>query len=327
MDKTVLEGAQVDHYLQPTRPHFQYVTYEKNAHICTITINRPEVYNCLNFHTLREMTRAFELASWDDDIGVVVLTGAGDKAFCTGADLKEQNNEVIDRPRNYWKWMGAFIEAHEKLLNIGKPTIARLNGIVVGGGNEFNMNCDLAIMADHGYIQQVGNSHGSVAAGGATQWLPITVGDRRAREILWLNEEISPQQALDWGLVNEVVPLNELDQAVQRMAEKLLNKLPECMRYTKEQTNFWKKFSLNMTVGHARDWLTVHSGAYETYEAMRAFNEKRKPDYAALRQRMATGGSYEHLWGAPMLDCQQCGAKDLPEHFTHCGVCGAPLAK
>lgn len=320
----------MDHFLHPQQPNevnFENVIYEKKDMVATITINRPEVYNCLNFQTLRELTRAFELASWDDEVGVIVLTGAGEKAFCTGADMKEQNNEILDRPRNYWKWMGTFIEAHEKLLNIGKPTISRLNGITVGGGNEFNMNCDLSIMADHAYIRQVGNSHGSVAAGGATQWLPIMVGDRRAREILWLNEEISAEKALEWGLVNEVVPLSQLDEAVDRMAKKLLNKLPECLRYTKEQTNFWKKMSLNLTVGHARDWLTVHTGSFETHEAMRAFNEKRKPDYAMLRERAASGGSSEHLWGAPTLDCHECGAKDIPEHFNHCGVCGAPLSK
>jgi enoyl-CoA hydratase/carnithine racemase len=320
----------MDHFLHPQQPedvNFEKVIYEKKDMVATITINRPEVYNCLNFQTLRELTRAFELASWDDEVGVIVLTGAGEKSFCTGADMKEQNNEILDRPRNYWKWMGAFIEAHEKLLNIGKPTIARLNGITVGGGNEFNMNCDLAIMADHAYIRQVGNSHGSVAAGGATQWLPIMVGDRRAREILWLNEEISADKALEWGLVNEVVPLSQLDEAVDRMTKKLLKKLPECVRYTKEQTNFWKKMSLNLTVGHARDWLTVHTGSFETHEAMRAFNEKRKPDYAMLRERAASGGSSEHLWGSPNLECHECGAKDIPEHFNHCGVCGAPLSK
>lgn len=318
----------MENFLNPPQPEeldLKFVKYEKRDGIATITINRPEVYNCLNFRTLREMALVFEYASWDDEVGVVVLTGAGDKAFCTGADLKEQNNEILDRPRNYWKWMGQFIEAHRKLIDIGKPTIARLNGIVVGGGNEFNMSCDLAIMADHAYIRQVGNSHGSVAAGGATQWLPIIVGDRRAREILWLNEEISAEKALEWGLVNQVVPYEKLDEAVEEMAQKLLRKLPECVRYTKEQTNFWKKMAFDLTVGHARDWLTVHTGAFETHEAMRAFNQKRLPDYEMLRKRWSTGQSYEHLWGAPTLECPECGTKDLPEYFKHCGVCGSPL--
>ncbi len=106
--------------------------------------------------------------------------------------------------------MGEFITCHERLRNLGKPTIARLNGIVVGGGNEFNMSCDLAVAVDDIYIRQVGTSHGSVALAGATQFLPLIVGDRRAREILFLNEEIPAEKALEWGLVNYVVPREEL---------------------------------------------------------------------------------------------------------------------
>ena len=120
----------------------------------------------LNFPALRELHRAFEDVSWDDDIRVMVLTGAGDRAFCTGADLKEQEAECLDKPAAYWKWMGAFIDVHEKLRNIGKVTVARLNGMVVGGGNEMNISCDLAIAADDIIIKQVGSARGSVAAGG-----------------------------------------------------------------------------------------------------------------------------------------------------------------
>src|SRR3989442_1486998 len=124
------------------------------------------------------MSRAFEDASWDDAIAVVVLTGSGDRAFCTGADLDEQA-AFLRKPRDYWKWMGAFIEAQDRLRNIGKPTIARLNGLVVGGGNEFNLACDLAVAADDVIIRHVGPVRGSVPAAGATQWLPLVVGDRR----------------------------------------------------------------------------------------------------------------------------------------------------
>ncbi|MEK7204709.1 MAG: enoyl-CoA hydratase/isomerase family protein, partial [candidate division NC10 bacterium] len=135
---------------------FERILYEKSDWRATVTINRPEVHNCLDFQTLREMSRAFEDASWDDGVAVLVLTGAGDRAFSTGADLKEQEEFFLTRPRDYWKWMGVFTEAHYRLLNIGKPTIARLNGLVVGGGNEFNIACDLAIAADHVTIRQVG---------------------------------------------------------------------------------------------------------------------------------------------------------------------------
>ena len=145
--------------------------------------------------------------------------------------------------------MGEFIEVHERLRNLGKPTIARLNGIVVGGGNEFNMSCDLAVAVDDIYIRQVGTSHGSVALAGATQFLPLIVGDRRAREILLLNEEIPASKALDWGLENYVVPRGELDQAVQELVDKLIQKFPEKTRYTKQQLNFWREFSWHQTIG------------------------------------------------------------------------------
>src|SRR5919199_5388415 len=168
---------------------FKYILYAKEGGRATITINRPQVYNCFNFRTLRELARAFEDASWDEEVGVVVLTGVGEKAFCTGADLDEQE-QFLDRPQDYWKWMGAFITAHDALRNVGKPTIARLNGMTVGGGNELNMACDLAIAADHVVIRQVGPARGSVPAGGGTQRAPLMVGDRRAREILWLCEPI-----------------------------------------------------------------------------------------------------------------------------------------
>jgi enoyl-CoA hydratase/carnithine racemase len=248
-----------------------------------VTINRPEVCNCFNFRTLREMARAFEDASWDDAVGVVVLTGASDKAFCTGADLDEQE-QFLKRPQDYWKWMGAFIEAHDRLRNIGKPTIARLNGMTVGGGNEFNMACDLAIAADHVVIRQVGTSRGSVPAGGATQWLPLMVGDRRAREILWLCEPISVEKALEWGLVNQVVPGAELDSAVDSMVARLLDRMPDILRYTKQQTNFWKDLSWHSTVGHARDWLGIHADSAEVREGLDAFHAKRPVDYASLRR-------------------------------------------
>ena len=304
---------------------FERIRYEKTGWRATVTINRPEVHNCLDFQTLREMSRAFEDASWDDGVAVLVLTGAGDRAFSTGADLKEQEEFFLTRPRDYWKWMGVFTEAHYRLLNIGKPTIARLNGLVVGGGNEFNIACDLAIAADHVTIRQVGTARGSVAAGGATQWLPLIVGDRRARQLLWLCEEVDARQALDWGLVNEVVPYGELDAAVDAMARKLVEKLPECMRYTKQQTNFWRDFSFHLTVGHARDWLSLHSGSPEVYEGFQAFRERRGVDYLGLRRRAAEGGSSEFLWGPPRRGCAACGAKGIPDGFTFCGNCGAKL--
>jgi enoyl-CoA hydratase/carnithine racemase len=193
--------------------------------------------------------------------------------------------------------MGEFVECHERLRNIGKPTIARLNGIVVGGGNEFNLSCDLAVAADDIYIRQVGTSHGSVALAGATQFLPLVVGDRRAREILFLNEEIPAQKALEWGLVNWVVPRAGLDDKVNEVVEKLVAKFPEKTRYTKQQLNFWRDLSWHLTVGHGRDWLAIHNTSPETWEGVRAFAEKRRPDYEEIRRRWAEDLAPEWLDG------------------------------
>jgi len=282
---------------------FTAIRYEKADFRATITIDRPKVLNAVNHAVLEEMSQALKDASWDDSVAVVVLTGAGDRAFCTGADLKEQE-EFLQRPRDYWKWMGEFIELHERLRNLGKPTVARLNGIVVGGGNEFNLSCDLAVAADDIYIRQVGTSHGSVALAGATQFLPLMVGDRRAREILFLNEEISAAKALEWGLINYAVPRAELDRAVDELVAKLIAKLPEKTRYTKQQLNFWRDLSWHLTIGHGRDWLAIHNTSPETWEGVRAFREKRAPDYDAIRRRWAEDGSPEWLGGKPPQDAR-----------------------
>ena len=269
--------------------------------MATVTIDRPDVLNALDFPTLKELSRAFEEASWDESVAVVVVTGAGDRAFCTGADLDEQALMGATSGQ-YWRWMGAFIEMHDRLRHIGKPTIARINGICVGGGNELQMACDLSVIVDDAYIRHVGPEHGSVPAGGATQWLPLIVGDRRAREIIMLCEPVPPAQALDWGLVSRVASRDELDAVVRELVIKLGRKLPEAMRYTKTQLNWWRDLVWSQTVEHARDWLAVHSTADETREAVAAFHEKRRPRFAELRRLEAGEGR----------TCFPCGAAGLP---------------
>lgn len=263
---------------------FKHIKYEKRDLKATVTFNRPKVHNAVNGEMLVELNAAFQDAAWDDDVRVLILTGAGDKAFCTGADVKEQAEEFVGKPNTYWKWMGLFVECHERLRNIGKPTIARLNGMVVGGGNEFNLSCDLAIAADDIIIKQVGAARGSVAAAGATQFLPLVVGDRRAREILFLCEDIPAAKALEWGLVNQVVPRAKLDAAVDEMAKKLIDKLPVCLRYAKEQLNFWRNLSWHVTIGHAKEFLSVNNLSPEVAEGMAAFVDKRPVDYDKARR-------------------------------------------
>jgi enoyl-CoA hydratase/carnithine racemase len=258
----------------PAELGFEAIVYEKAPPRATITLNRPEVLNAFDFRMLRELARACEDASWDDDVRVVVVTGAG-RAFCVGADLRSWGDDYLGKPQEYWKWFGAFKDMHDRLREIGKPTLARINGIAVGGGNELQMACDLALMADDAFIRHVGLEHGSVPAGGATQWLPIMVGERRAREIVLLCEEIPAVQAADWGLVNRAVPPAELDALVDEWVEKLARKLPQTTRYAKQQLNWWRDVSWHETVGHARDWLALSMLNEETQDAVRRFLARR----------------------------------------------------
>ncbi|MGH2404940.1 MAG: hypothetical protein ACRDGN_10815, partial [bacterium] len=127
--------------------------------------------------------------------------------------------------------------------------------------------------------------------------------------------------------VNRVVPRAQLDAAVDDLSARLIAKLPEVTRYTKHQLNFWRDLSWHLTVGHAREWLTLHAGAAETHEGLRAFYEKRPVDYAGIRRRLAAGESTEYLWGPPTQRCQACGAAPLPADFRFCGRCGAALTR
>lgn len=331
------------------------VSYTTSDFVARITIDRPDAYNAYETRTLVELAAAFREAAFDDEVGVIVYTGAGDRAFCTGGDVKEYESVYTRSPHEYWKYMGLFSAYIESILNSGKPVVARLNGMAVGGGNESHLACDLSVMAEHAYVGQVGTGVGSVAAGGATQWLPLFVGDRRARWMLMLNRKVPAYQALEWGLVNEVVPsvrkggewvvhatpeqiakaqrgqdgygvdLSRLDEAVDSMCRDLLETFPECTRYTKQQANFWKDLAWHQTVGHARDWLSVHFGTREPNEGMGAFVEKRSPRYRALREEAAAGGAPELPWGPSIRRCPACGASDLPEGFRFCGSCGGPL--
>ena len=334
---------------------FQEVIYEKGDWVARITINRPFAYNAYSTPALEELATAFKDAAFDDTVSVIVYTGAGEQAFCTGGDVKEYERLYTERPRDYWKYMRLFRAYIESIVTSGKPVVARLNGMAVGGGNESQMACDLAVMAEHAWIGQVGTRVGSVAAGGATQWLPILIGDRRAREMLLFNGRIPARQCLEWGLVNRVVPsvtkegefiedaspdeirkaqaredgyaisLERLDEAVDELVQQLLQQFPECTRYTKQQVNFWKELAWSQTIGHAADWLALHYASYEPWEGMRAFVEKRKPRYMDIRQLAAEGGSSEFVWGPPAGECPSCGAAGLPATFEYCGACGSSL--
>ena len=366
---------------EPASLGLHEVQYTKADWVARITIDRPFNFNAYSTPALQELAAAFDDASRDDNVAAVVFTGTGHDSFCTGGDVKEYQKSYTQRPRDYWKYMSCFKAYIESIMNCAKPVIARLNGMAMGGGNESQLACDLSVMGEHAFIAQVGTSVGSVACGGSTQWLPITVGDRRARGILFLNQRYLAFAALSLGLVNAVVPtvkgpdgkfitqfaqgrkylgdwntdpwdspferragaddirkalkgvdgysidLSVLDEVVGDFCNQIVHKFAECTRYTKTQVNFWKDLAWHSTVGHARDWLSIHYTSLEPYEGMTAFVEKRKADYVGMRQRAADpDGSSEFLWGPYAQECRACGAKGLPAFFDHCGKCGASLA-
>jgi 6-oxocyclohex-1-ene-1-carbonyl-CoA hydrolase len=182
------------------------VRYEKEDWVARVTINRPHNFNAYSTPALQELAAAFQDASWDDSVAAVVFTSEGHHAFCTGGDVKEYQKEYTQKPRDYWKYMCCFKAYIESIVNCSKPVIARLNGMAVGGGNESQLACDLAVMGEHAFIAQVGTGVGSVACGGSTQWLPVHVGDRTARGVLFLNQRYPSFTSLAMGLVNIVVP-------------------------------------------------------------------------------------------------------------------------
>ena len=255
--------------------NYSTLDYAVRDRVLTLTLNRPERLNAFTVTMADELEHAFRHANDDDEVGAIVVTGAG-RAFCVGADLRSWEDTLVGRPQEYWKWFGAFKDMHDRLREIGKPTIARINGIAVGGGNELQMACDLAVIVDDAFIRHVGLEHGSVPAGGATQWLQLMVGDRRAREIVFLCDEIPARQAAEWGLVNRAVPAGELDAAVDGWVESLARKLPQTTRYAKHQLNVWRDLAWHQTVGHARDWLSLSMLGDEARGAIEAFLDSRR---------------------------------------------------
>lgn len=280
----------------PEEFNFQDIVYAKEGGIATIVINRPHVYNTYRIRTLREMNAAREDALIDKNIGVIVLTGAGDKAFCTGGDVKQYANYFGHKAKD-----GSYPNAKDYrlyllmefgamtlgLVNSFKPTIARINGMVVGGGNEMQMACDLAVAADDTYISQVGNQVGSIAAGGATQWLDLFVGDRRARDMLLrtLDAKVLTPQAAEQGLINYAVPREKLDEKVLEVAQTLLNRYPDGtamhLALMPEKKERWAK-----TYAQAMEMLTqnfqIPGGPADI--GFKAFAEKKNVDFDALRR-------------------------------------------
>jgi 2-ketocyclohexanecarboxyl-CoA hydrolase len=257
---------------------FSDIRYEKKDGIAWITINRPEVRNAFRTRTVAELTEAFEDARWDRSVGVVVLTGAGDKAFCAGGDQKErgQGGYAADRrPMD--------LEAlHSAIRHIPKPVIAMVNGFAIGGGHVLHVLCDLTIAAETAIFGQVGPRVGSVDAGHGTGYLARVVGEKKAREIWYLCRQYTAQEALAMGLVNQVVPLQDLRAEVERWCRELLDKSPTALALAKQSFNIDSEQRAGVAQ-FAHTALNLYFQTEEAMEGRNAFLEKRPVSFARFR--------------------------------------------
>lgn len=248
--------------------------------VATITINRPEKYNAFREQTLDELIDAFGTAEADRSVGVIVLTGAGEKAFCSGGDLAWED---ASDPAGAARMNRRTSSLSLIMRGCGKPLIARVRGYAVGGGNELQLLCDLTIASENSKFGQAGPKMGSVPVWWGTQLLPRIVGEKKAREMVMLCEQLTADEALALGLINKVVPVDQLDEAVDAWCQKLLSLSPQALRVAKTSLNF-ESDGLWASVQHGQQMINFIHGTDEFHEGTQAFLEKREPDFAQFRR-------------------------------------------
>jgi 2-ketocyclohexanecarboxyl-CoA hydrolase len=256
------------------------VRYEVEHGLAWITIDRPERLNAFRARTVDELIACFKRAWADPSVGVVSLTGAGDKAFCSGGDQKQRAETGDYGPSE----SGLFEveQLHRVMREIPKPVIAAVNGYAIGGGHVLHLLCDLSIAADHARFGQTGPRVGSFDAGFGTGYLARVVGEKRAREIWFLCRQYDAETAERWGLVNRVVALADLRAEVRRYADEILALSPTALRFLKQSFNVETEH-LAGTGQLAFSGLHLFVGSEEAREAVTAFQEKRPPDFARFR--------------------------------------------
>lgn len=259
---------------------FNDVLYEKGGHIARITINRPKSLNAYTNITMREICLAVQDASADNEIGVLVLTGAGERAFCAGGDVKWEDEGGLQNTYDY------FPDIHNAIRCCLKPVIARVNGYAIGGGHHMAYACDLTIAAEHAIFGQNGPSVGSPADAFTVARLSTIIGHKRAREMWYLNRRYTAAQMLEWGLVNSVVPMAELDKEVDQWCQEILSKSPTCLRVNKASFEGALDYLRNPTFSVQRMLAPGYLGSDEQMEGTKAFAEKRKPDFNQFRRNI-----------------------------------------
>jgi 2-ketocyclohexanecarboxyl-CoA hydrolase len=259
---------------------YEDILYEVRPEgVARITINRPERYNAFRAKTVEELIHAFDQAGWDRAIGVVVLTGAGDKAFCTGGDQSAHDGQYDGRGT-----IGLPIDELQTLIrDIPKPVIARVNGFAIGGGNVLATLCDLTIASENAQFGQVGPKVGSVDPGFGTAYLARIVGEKKAREIWYMCRRYSARAAVEMGLANVAVPHEELDAEVDRWCAELLERSPTALAIAKRSFNADTE-SIRGISSMGMQALSLYYDTEESKEGGRAFREKRKPKFRAPRK-------------------------------------------
>ncbi|MBM3940719.1 MAG: 1,4-dihydroxy-2-naphthoyl-CoA synthase [SAR202 cluster bacterium] len=259
---------------------FTDILYDKKEGVARIAINRPEVLNAFRPKTIDEMIAAFQDAWHDDQVGVVILTGAGERAFCAGGDVKVRGNGGYNDEGGNPRLQ--VIELHRNIRMIPKPVIAAVNGYAVGGGHVLHVLCDLTIASENAIFAQAGPRTGSFDGGFGSIFLSRIVGEKKAREIWYLCRQYTAREALEMGLVNKVVPLAQLEAECMQWAREMLDKSPTALRFLKASFNADTDWAYGLTqVAHGATSLFYLTD--ESKEGRDAFKEKRKPDYSKYR--------------------------------------------
>ncbi|WP_231710598.1 1,4-dihydroxy-2-naphthoyl-CoA synthase [Gracilibacillus suaedae] len=255
---------------------YEDILYETYNGIAKITINRPEVRNAFRPQTVNELIDAFTYARDDSNVGVIVLAGAGDKAFCSGGDQKVRGHggyvgeDEIPRLN--------VLDLQRLIRVIPKPVVAMVSGYAIGGGHVLHVVCDLTIAADNAIFGQTGPKVGSFDAGYGAGLLARIVGHKKAREIWYLCRQYNAQEALDMGLVNTVVPLEKLEEETIQWCEEMLEKSPTALRFLKASFNA-DTDGLAGLQQMGGDATLLYYTTEEAKEGRDAFKEKRKPDF------------------------------------------------
>ena len=252
------------------------ILFEQLGGIAKITINRPRVYNAFRPKTNMEMLDAMNICRERNDIGVVILTGAGDKAFCSGGDqnVKGIGGYVDDNgvPRLN------VLDLHKAIRSLPKPVIAMVNGYSIGGGNVLQVVCDLSIASENARFGQTGPKVGSFDAGFGSSYLARCVGQKKAREIWFLCKQYTAQEALEMGMVNKVVPFDKLEEETVEWCRIILKRSPMAIRMIKRALNA-ELDGQHGLMEFAGDATLLYYMLDEAQEGKNAFLEKRDPDF------------------------------------------------